>query len=266
MEKIIDRYRTKKESILNLCLCVVGAFFWFAIFYGLTNVDYEDKSALPLFFTFGFYGGLFALFIFLSAMAFRANAMGNMILLGESQFPHLHQMVKDGAQKIGMNDVPEAFLFNSDGVMNAFARQVFGKKYILLTSSLIDASSDDQVQFIIGHELGHHAAGHLNIYLWFLKLPARVIPFLNSAYSRQCEYTCDRIGYFVSHDVKDSCSAIQMLGCGCMRLNSQMNIESFEKQEALVPPVFGFLTEIFRSHPRLTRRVVALKKLHTSEK
>lgn len=266
MENIIDQYRTKRESVLNLFLCVIGALLWFGIFYGLTNTNFDDKSVLPILFTFVFYGGLFIGFIFLSALAFRANAMGNMILLGENQFPHLYQMVKEGASKIGMSDTPEAFLFNSNGIMNAFARQVFGRKYILLTSSLVDASSDEQVKFIIGHELGHHAAGHLNIYLWFLKLPARIIPFLNSAYSRQCEYTCDRIGYFVSHDVKDSCSAIQMLGCGCSKLNSQMNIESFEKQEALVPPVFGFLTEIFRSHPRLTRRVVALKTLHTIRK
>ena len=45
-----------------------------------------------------------------------------------------------------------------------------------------------------------------------------------------------------------------MLGCGCRRLNEAMNCETFMAQEAMSPPVFGFLSEIFRSHPRLTKR------------
>lgn len=261
MENTIRNCRTKKENILNLCLCVIGALLWIGIFYGLRNAAYAGRSLLPTLLVFAFYGGFFVLFLLFSALAFRATAMGNMILLGQDQFPHLHQMVKDGAQTLGMESAPEAFLFNSNGILNAYARRIFGRKYILLTSSLVDASKDEQVRFVIGHELGHHAAGHLNPYLSFLRLPARFVPFLYSAYSRQREYTCDRIGFLVSRDVTDSCAAIQMLGCGCQRLNSQMNIESFEKQEALVPPVFGFLTEIFRSHPRLTRRVAALKAM-----
>ncbi len=50
-----------------------------------------------------------------------------------------------------------------------------------------------------------------------------------------------------------------MLGCGCRRLNNGMNCEEFMAQEAMVPPIAGFITEIMRSHPRLTRRVIAIK-------
>jgi 1-acyl-sn-glycerol-3-phosphate acyltransferase len=34
-----------------------------------------------------------------------------------------------------------------------------------------------------------------------------------------------------------------------------MNCDAFMEQERMVPPIFGFLTEISRTHPRLTRRV-----------
>jgi hypothetical protein len=50
-----------------------------------------------------------------------------------------------------------------------------------------------------------------------------------------------------------------MLGCGCRRMNHAMNCETFMAQEEMVPPIFGFLSEIIRSHPRLTRRVTAIK-------
>ena len=152
-----------------------------------------------------------------------------------------------------------AFLYNSHGVFNAFARTVIGRKYVLLTSSLLDATTDEQVNFVIGHELGHHAAGHLNFVGSLLRFPARIIPFLHSAYSRQREYTCDQIGYAISKDLDSSRSAIQMLGCGCQKLNKSMDIEAFEHQEDLVPATSGFVSEIFRSHPRLTRRLIRLK-------
>ncbi len=253
MNAIVKRYRTRKEPIYNFILCSIGsliyaaALLWFLII--------ETKTTWP----WMFYFGLFALFFLIASILFRANAMGNMILISEEQFPHLHQMVIDGSKKLGLNATPEAFLYNSNGILNAFALKIFRRKYLLLTSSLVDAVTDEQIKFVIGHELGHHAAGHLSSIGYWLRFPARIIPFLYNAYSRQCEYTCDKIGYFLSRDVDNSCTAIQMLGCGCQKLNEKMNLLAFEKQENLVPPTTGFIAEIFRSHPRLTRRVIALK-------
>jgi Zn-dependent protease with chaperone function len=168
-------------------------------------------------------------------------------------------MVVDGAKRVGMRSPPDAVLYNSNGILNAFARQIFGRKYLLLTSALVDVTTDEQVNFIIGHELAHHAAGHLNSVGFWLRFPARIIPFLHSAYFRQCEYTCDKIGYYISRDSNHACAALQMLGCGCQRLNGKMNIFAFEKQELQVPPISGFFSEIIRIHPRLTRRITSLK-------
>jgi Zn-dependent protease with chaperone function len=256
MEDVVKLYRTSKEINYNFILCSIGSLIYAGILYAIFIAETSVlMSLLPLM----FYVVLFGLFFFVAALLFRANAMGNMILINEEQFPHLHQMVDAGSKTLGISPTPEAFLYNSNGVFNAFARQTFGRKYLLLTSSLVDAVTDEQIKFVIGHELGHHAAGHLNFMGFWLRFPARVIPFLHKAYSRQCEYTCDKIGYFLSRDVENSCSAIQMLGCGCQKLNGKMNLFAFVKQENLIPPATGFIAELFRSHPRLTRRVIAIK-------
>jgi Zn-dependent protease with chaperone function len=186
-----------------------------------------------------------------------------MVLLSPNQFPELHAMVVAGSQELGLSEPPKTFLYNSNGLFNAFARRLMGGRYVFLTSALVEANSDDQVRFVIGHELGHHAAGHLNPWLNFLKLPAHVVPFLMSAYSRSREYSCDSIGSYLAKDFNASRSSLQMLGCGCRRLNGSMNCEAFVAQETMVPPIFGFLTEIFRSHPRLTRRIAAIKNHQT---
>lgn len=258
METVIDEYRTRKESLLNFLLCGIGTILWLLIFLGISKIEGREAAGFG---ALVFYAILFGLFYLFSALAFRANAMGNMILVSQNQFPHLQEMVTDGSRKLGLTKIPEAFVYNSNGLFNAFARQVFGRRYLMLTSDLLEATNDRQVRFVIGHELGHHAAGHLNFFLFVLRLPARIVPFLHSAYSRQCEYTCDRLGYFVSRDAGDSCSAIQMLGCGCGRLNEHMSVDAFVQQEQQVPPVWGFLTELVRSHPRLTRRVIAIRAM-----
>lgn len=228
MSSIAKRYRTTKEVIYNLLLCSIGALIYVALFYFLVTA--ENKTLIGTL-EWMFYFSSFVLFFLIASILFRANAMGNMILISEEQFPHLHQMVIDGSKKLGLNSAPEAFLYNSNGLFNAFARQTFGRKYLLLTSSLVDAVTDEQIKFVIGHELGHHAAGHLKFLGFWLKFPARIVPFLYKAYSRQCEYTCDKIGYFLSRDVDNSCTAIQMLGCGCQKLNGKMNLSALRNKK-----------------------------------
>jgi Zn-dependent protease with chaperone function len=258
MDNTIEYYRTVKEKTYHLMLCIFGGMMWLGLASFFIAADSQTMAAFaPLL----FYVFLFLIFILFSALAFRARAMGNMILVSEKQLPELFEIVLTGAQKIGLKTPPETFLYNSNGLLNAFARGIFGKKYLLLTSAIVEIHDQKQLQFIIGHELGHHAAGHLDGFLNLLKFPAKIIPFLNSAYSRECEFTCDRIGYHLSRDIESASSAIQMLACGCKKMNGKIDAESFEFQEQLVPPFFGFLTEVFKSHPRLTRRVIALKEV-----
>jgi Zn-dependent protease with chaperone function len=170
----------------------------------------------------------------------------------------LHRLVEDGAAQVGLTPTPTAFVYNSNGLINAFARRLFGGRFIFLTSAIIDADSDEQVKFVIGHELGHHAAGHLNLFKNIVKGPAHFIPFLGPAYSRSRELTCDRIGAYLSNDMQASRTALTMLACGCRRLNASLNCDAFEAQERLVPGFWGWVSLIFARYPRTTQRVIGV--------
>ena len=262
MSDVANRLRTDKEKIYGRLLIVFGPLLWVIVGLGLMGIlATASPAAAGVLGVYIFYGILAVVFIHISSLAYRANAFGNMVLLSPEQFPDLHAMVVAGARDLKMG-TPQTFLYNSNGQFNAFARRIFGNRFVFLTSALVEADDDEQIRFVIGHELGHHAAGHLNPWMNFLKFPGRLVPFLYPAYSRARELTCDRIGLHLSNDLQASRSSLLMLGCGCRRLNSTLNCEAFVKQEALMPPVFGFLTEIFRSHPRLTRRLAALNRQH----
>ena len=264
MSNIVEKLRTGKEKTYHNLALAFGVVLWgvlaWTVWVAATSTNQQLAHVVDVYI---FYAVAFGIFYLISSAVYRANAFGNMILLGANQFPELHAMVVAGSQELGLSEAPKAFLYNSNGIFNAFARRLIGGRYVFLTSALVDANSDSQVRFVIGHELGHHAAGHLNPWLNFLKLPSHAVPFLMSAYSRSREYSCDNIGAYLSKDLAASRGSLQMLGCGCRRLNQSMNCEAFMAQEAMVPPIFGFLSEIFRSHPRLTRRVAAIREHST---
>jgi len=252
---IISRLRHPKEDGYGIVMLIFGIMYWFfiLIFLVAALVTQPATGIVYLAYAIGF-----VLFLFISAALFRAKIYGNYVLISPHQFPHLYNMVQQGAANVGLSPAPTAFIYNSNGLMNAFARRLFGGRFIFLTSAIVEAETDEQIKFVIGHELGHHAAGHLNLFKNILKGPAHFVPFLGPAYSRARELTCDRVGAYLSNDMQSSRSALQMLACGCRRLNSSLNCDAFEDQEKLVPPFWGWVSLIFSRYPRVTQRVIAV--------
>ena len=95
---------------------------------------------------------------------------------------------------MGMARVPEVYVMQAGGTLNALASKFMRANIVVLFSELIEACDDDTGarDMIIAHELGHLHAGHLR-WTWFL-LPGSMVPFLGTALSRAREYTCDRYG------------------------------------------------------------------------
>lgn len=254
MDFQISKFRHAKEKLYGTIMLAMGVIIWicFLLAIAVSALKGSILAILPILVV-----GLliwFAFFVVRSLM--RAYMLGHYVLVSPNQFPQLHRMIEVSAQAVGLKEAPETFIYNSHGVMNAFAVRLVGRKrYIWLTSALIDADNAEQIRFVVGHELGHHVAGHLNDLSSFLRYPANLLPFLGQAYSRARELTCDRVGHYLARDVDASRTALQMLACGSVKLNKAMNAQAFQDQEALVPSFSGFVLHIFSYYPRLTKRV-----------
>lgn len=259
----ISKIRHPKEKFYGTLMMVIGTIIWAIA--AIAIVAAALLQSIAIVFVVAFYVAILWFVSYVGRALVRAYMIGHYVMVSEQQFPHLHKMVQDGANALGLKDIPQAFVYNSSGVMNAMALTLVGRtRYIWLTSQLIDADNDDQVKFVIGHELGHHVAGHLNTFPGILHLPAYIVPFLAQAYSRGRELTCDRVGLVVSRNVQASRTALQMLACGSAKLNTQMNPAAFEAQEKMVPSIAGFFLNIFSLYPRLTRRVEAVSQFAQS--
>ena len=230
------------EVPLRVSLLVIGMTLWLVFILSVVGLAY---------------GILLGLFFFFAHMSLIAHLRGSSIKLGPNQMPELYGRVVELSRRIGLKKVPDVYLRQSGGLLNAFATR-FGKaRFVVLFSELVHACGDNPnaLDFIIAHELGHIHRGHLN--LRWLYAPALFIPFLGSAYSRACEYTCDRYGFQAPKDPDRGLDGLCILAAG-PQFASAVNRQAFAAQDRDLNTAFMKLGEWFATHPPLAVRIAAL--------
>jgi Zn-dependent protease with chaperone function len=204
------------------------------------------------------YAVLIGAFFFLAHVGFVAHVRGNGVRLGPDQFPELHARVVELSQRAGLKRVPEAYVVQAGGSLNALATRFLGSSVIVLFSELVDACGDDHAarDMVVGHELGHLAAGHLDG-RWFL-LPGLLFPFLGSAYSQACEYTCDRYGAALCGDPRGALTGLGVLAAGGSH-GRRVDFRALARQRETLDTGWMTLGRWLMTHPPLCLRVAALE-------
>lgn len=204
--------------------------------------------------------------------------LGSAVRVTESQYPKVHALFREACEILGVDSVPELYISN-DFATNAAAIGV-DKPFVILTSSLVDMLDDDELQCVMGHELGHILCGHalyttvllLLVRMWylFLGLPGGIyaaiaIRLALLEWSRKAEYSSDRAGLLVTQNLEVSQRVNMKLAGG--RHAEHMSVEEFEKQakeyEAggdLVDGVLKLMLVMNRTHPLPVLRVAELSK------
>ena len=178
---------------------------------------------------------------------------GNAIKVSNNQFPDIHNILINQSTKLGLKKVPDLYILQHGGLLNAFATQFIGNNYIVIYSDILEeaySNNIDTIEFIIGHELGHLKRKHMTKSI--LLFPSLIIPFLGSAYSRACEYTCDNIGY--SLNSKGATSGLLVLASG-KKLWKKVNLETYIKQDNTQYEFWPWFAEKVSSHPNITKRI-----------
>ncbi len=154
--------------------------------------------------------------------------------------------------------MPEIFI--TGGRFNAFVMRFARANYLMLYSEVIETSLKGDFAiliFVIGHELGHIKRKHLTKDLWLF--PSNLVPFLKQAYSRGCEYTCDRIGYHFSN--RGAVEGILILAIG-KEIYSKISIDQFITDSKNEQGFWVWFSEIFLTHPHLAKRIKGIEDYH----
>jgi Zn-dependent protease with chaperone function len=195
---------------------------------------------------------------------FRAQILGNAVRVSPKQYPSLFALNQQVSETLGLQNPPEIYVLSGSGLINAFALRFFGRgsRYVLLLSELIDLTLErgkpEELHAILAHELAHHALGHTSPWKQFLMMPANFIAFLPNAYSRACEYSCDRVALVIAQDKSAVKRALLTITVGSKMLADHTDEAEFLTQEQELGGFFAFLAEILSTHPRMPRRILAL--------
>jgi Zn-dependent protease with chaperone function len=204
------------------------------------------------------YAGVFALIgVFAHGLAL-GRVRGNAVRVSERQFPQLHRLATAHARRLGLKEVPAVYVMESGGLLNAFATRFLGRDFVIVYSDVLEmalAQGEAAVSFIMGHELAHVWRGHLK-HRW-LSLPGRLLPYLGAAYSRACEYTCDRVGAFCQPE--GAISGLLALAAG-KELHPHVDVREYAAQAETDKSFWIRRAELMSSHPLLPKRVAALIK------
>ncbi len=238
------KLRSPRERPLFVVGLIFSSFVWAALVISIVGLAY----------------GLVIGFAVLVAHAlFLAHVRGNGVRVSERQLPDLHARVRTAAEKLGLQQMPEVYVIQAGGVLNAFATKLLSRRYVVLLAGLVDQCQDPrQLDFVVGHEVGHLAAGHLR---WNAFLaPYHLLPWLGPAYSRAREYTCDRCGLFVAGDLEQSMRGLVVLAAGG-KVASRADLPAFMAQLTETGSFWMAVLELSASHPYLCKRAAALEKL-----
>lgn len=237
----IERWPSEIPLLLLVALAAVG--IWLLLAFSIVGI---------------FYAVFLALFFFLAHVLMVTHIRGSAVRLGPSQLPELYQRVEALSREAGLSTTPEAYVMESGGALNAFATRFLRSRVIVLYSDLLDACADDPEarDMIIGHEIGHIHAGHLNWH-WFLA-PGMFVPFLGAAYSRARELTCDRYGAALSGSPAGAVRGLALLAAGPKQA-AKVDLEAFVAQSQSLDTGWMTLGRWLSSYPPLCERIAHLE-------
>jgi Zn-dependent protease with chaperone function len=204
-------------------------------------------------------------------LAFQANA----VRVGPKQFPHIHERYLDVLQTLDCKTHYDLFISQTP-LVNAGAYGM-DKPFIVLNSGSLILLDDDELTYLMGHELGHILSGHvlyrtMTVILIQLAqmgfpvvgLAARAVLVALLEWSRKAELSCDRAGLLSLQHPEATLRALMKLAGGGSAEETDLNeflIQADEYRESgdVADLVFKVLNLLGATHPFHVLRAAELR-------
>lgn len=248
-----------RHPLENLCLvlAILGTvLLWGLAAYELSSAAIENRAPDTL--ALVLVAAPIVIYLLRGQLYARQRLSG--VQIGPDQYPEAHQMVLEACEHYGLRRIPDAYVVLGNGMINAAASGHGFRKFIFVYSDLFEiggqARNPEALRFIIGHEVGHIAAGHTSYWRLVGISGAQWIPFLGSTLSRSQEYTADNFGYALTP--RGSAGAMATLAAG-KYLNHSVDVNAFADRATTEKGFFVWLVNALATHPVLVWRSHALR-------
>lgn len=173
------------------------------------------------------------------------SLMGNNVQVGPQQYSTLYHLFRECVRSLDVQPTPTLFVAQNPQV-NSYA---IGEEQpcIVVNTGLLDLLSDDEIQTVMAHELGHVKCGHTTLTqmaIWAMNT-ASVIGELTFGignmistgliyafyeWRRMAELSCDRAALLATDDWQLVGNTMMRVAGGSNRFAHELNFQAFEKQ------------------------------------
>jgi len=205
----------------------------------------------------------------------RRRLLTTSVRLSEAMAPDLHRIADECGERLELGIELELYVYSSP-VYNAMCfKPEANRLFVMFSSSLLEAFTDAELKFVMGHELGHHVYNHHEIPIgYILRGGTRPDPRLALdlfTWSRYAEISADRAGAHCAQDLLAVSRALFKLASGLSGSTVQFHLDDFLAQvdamqiEDAVPGQGAPKEDWFSTHPFSPLRVKALSLFYDSE-
>jgi Zn-dependent protease with chaperone function len=169
--------------------------------------------------------------------------LANAVRTGPTQHPRLHAMLREVCETLDVSQIPDLYVTQTPFV-NAGAIG-FERPFIVVNTGTIAALSEGEQRFVLAHEVGHIASGHMTyrtIAVIVSNIGFSALPFLAGLaflpfqlalleWSRKAELSCDRAALLAVQDTTLAMQTFFRLAGGSI-VPGEGDLDAFLKQAA----------------------------------
>lgn len=199
--------------------------------------------------------------------------------INDKNYPELNKLVNECVDTLNISR-PYVIISSALSGLNAMAFGSDDEPYVALSPLMVKTMSQQQLKFVIGHECGHVAMGHMvyhtviSIASTFASVFPIIGPIVNTvgtlplmAWSRRSEISADRAGLLCCGELEVAQRTLIQLEMPFLDA-SQIDIPEYvaNSQRFLKKGVLRKINEFDEAHPIIPKRINALDVFINSEK
>jgi hypothetical protein len=208
-------------------------------------------------------------------LGIRRRLLSTSVRLSPTMAKSLHATADQCREKLALDIPLELYVFPSPTFNAACVKPEAGRLFIMFSSAILEAFTESEIRFVMGHELGHHLFGHHDIPIGYImrgqSKPNPRLALTLTSWSRYAEISADRAGAYCSDDLTSVAHALFKLASGLSGEYAAFSVDDFLAQvdemqlEEAQPGQGAPMEDWFMTHPFSPLRVKALKLFHESD-
>lgn len=206
-----------------------------------------------------------------------AEKIATGVPISSTSYPDMDRILRECTDYLGI-ERPRAYISNSLPGLNACTFGSDEEPYMFISPLLAKTLNDTQLKFVIGHECGHIAMGHLMYHtvVNYAALMATAVPIIGpiisnvgtmplNAWSRRSEITADRAGLLCCGDPEAAKRTLMQLTMPFMDA-AEADIGEYvaRSRDYLDKSALRRLNEFADAHPIIPKRIQAIDEFTSS--